>query len=181
MEKGQFVSIIDIEGGQVVDFLAFNRDSHVEKLSPSHTRLALLSLKIKVGDKLRTSLRNPMFEVMEDTVETHDLLIPACDERRYLVDYGIENHRSCVANFEEVLTPYGIMRSQFPNPLNVFQNTPIDSEGNLVIQSTISKRGDYLLLRALMDVVCAVSACPFDLDSSGVRITDIMVEIHEIT
>jgi uncharacterized protein len=73
-----------------------------------------------------------MFEVVEDTAKSIDLLIAACDERRYLLDYGVENHRSCVANFEEVLKPYGITRNMFPEPFYVFQKTKIESDGKLI-------------------------------------------------
>jgi len=89
MQQEQFLSIIDLEGKQVADFIAFNKSNHDEKLSPTHTRTSLLSLKFAVGDELRTNFRNPMFEVIEDTVGVHDSLMAACDERRYLVDYGV--------------------------------------------------------------------------------------------
>jgi uncharacterized protein YcgI (DUF1989 family) len=180
VKKDQLISIIDVEGGQIGDFIAFNKDNHDEKFSPTHTRLKLFSLKIKVGDKLWTNYRNPIFEVIEDTVGTHDLLVPACDEYRYLVDYGVKNHRSCVANFEEVLLPYNINRNQFPDPLNVFENTPFDKEGNLLIKPTISKPGDRLVLKSLMDTICAVSSCPMDQNvAGGVEITDLLVKINE--
>jgi len=179
-KKSQFIAIIDVEGGQIGDFIAFNRDNHDETFSSSHTRLKLLSLKIKVGDKLWTNLRNPIFEVIEDTVGTHDMLIPACDEYRYLVDYGVKEHRSCVANFEEVLLPYNIRRHQFFDPLNIFENTPFDQDGKLIQESTISKAGDRLVLRALMDTICAVSSCPMDLNiSGGDQITDLKVMVYE--
>ncbi|MFC1802978.1 DUF1989 domain-containing protein [Thermoproteota archaeon] len=180
VKKSQLLSIIDIEGGQIGDFISFNRHNNDEKFSTSHTRLKLFSLKIKVGDKLWTNYRNPMFEIIEDTVGTHDILIPACDEYRYLVDFGVKEHRSCVANFEEVLHSYKIKRNQFPDPLNVFENTPFDQEGNLVQKPTISKAGDRLVLKALMDTICAVSSCPMDLNVSGNnKITDLLVKIFE--
>jgi uncharacterized protein YcgI (DUF1989 family) len=180
VNEGQFLTIIDVEGQQVADFFAFNKSNYEEKLSPPHTRTSLLSLSIKVGDHLRSSLRNPMFEVVEDTAGSHDLLIAACDERRYLVDYGVENHRSCVANIEEVLKPYGITRSQFPEPFNTFQSTKIEADGKLVQQPCPTKPGDFITLRALMDVIGAVSACPMDLNPiGGSKITDILIRIHE--
>lgn len=121
-----------------------------------------------------------MFEVVEDTVGTHDIIVPACDERRYLVDYGVKDHRSCVANFEEVLLPFNIRRNQFPDPVNIFENTPFDNEGKLIQRTTISKAGDYLVLRALMDTICAISSCPMDLNiSGGDKITDLLVKIYE--
>lgn len=180
MEKNQFLTILDKEGQQVADFFAFNKNDHNEKLSPSHTRTSLLSLKIRVGDTFRSNLRNPMFEVIEDTAQSHDMLIAACDERRYLVDYGVESHRSCVANLEEVLKPYGIMRNQFADPVNIFQSTKVEPDGRLTQQVCPTQAGDYIVLKVLMPVIGAVSACPMDLNPiGGTAITDILVRINE--
>ena len=180
LRQGQFLQIIDLAGGQVADFIAFNLNNHDEKLSPTHIRTSLLSLKFSAGDELRTIFRNPIFMVVEDTVGAHDFMIAACDERRYLVDYGVENHRSCVANFEEILEPYGISRTQLPDPFNIFQCTAIEIDGNLIQQPSLSKSGDYLLLQTKMDVIGAVSACPMDLNPiGGNKITDIQIRIYE--
>ena len=117
-------------------------------------------------------------KITVDTVGTHDMLIPACDEQRYIVDYGVKNHRNCVANFEEVLSPWGIGRESIPDPLNIFENATIDEEGNLVHLPVVSKAGDHITFRALMNLVCAVSVCPMDLNiTGGDRITDILVTI----
>jgi uncharacterized protein YcgI (DUF1989 family) len=179
MNRGQLLKIIDVAGQQVADFIAFNKNNIAEKLSPTHTRTSLLSLKFYVGDQLRSNLRNPMFEVVEDTVGEHDFMIAACDERRYLVDYGVEDHRSCIANFEEILEPYGILRSNLPDPFNIFQSTTIDAAGKLIQLPSRSKPGDYLLLQAKMPVIGAVSACPMDLNPiGGDRISDILIRIY---
>jgi uncharacterized protein YcgI (DUF1989 family) len=180
VQESQYLKIVDLDGGQVGDFIAFAMDNTSEKLSPVHTRTSLLSLKVGVGQALRSNLRNPMFEIVEDTVGCHDLLLAMCDERRYLVDYGVENHRSCMANFEEALGPYGIRRDQFPDPFNTFQNTEIDPNGRLVQAPGLSRAGDYIVFRALMDIIGSVSACPMDLNPIGSgKISDLMVEIYE--
>ncbi len=178
VRKGGRFTVTDVEGGQIGDLVAFNADDLSEKLSPSHTRLGLHSIKFKMGDALRTNLRRPMMEIVEDTVGTHDMLIPACDEQRYLVDYGVEDHRSCVANFEEVLIPWDLTRAQIPDPLNIFENSAVGSGGELVHLPVVSKAGDHITFRALMNLVCAVSACPMDLNiTGGERITDMLVTI----
>jgi len=180
MQKEQFLCIIDLDGRQVADFIAFKKSNPDEKLSPTHTRTSLLSLKFGVGDELRTNLRNPMFEVIEDTVGVHDSLMAACDERRYLVDYGVEAHRSCVANFEEVLKSYAISRNQFADPFNIFQNSGIDADGKIIMKGSRSTPGDYIVLQAKMAVIGAVSACPMDLNPiGGDKVTDIMIRIYE--
>lgn len=178
VRKGDTFTVTDAEGGQIADLVAFNAHDTAERLSSSHTRLALHSIRFKVGDSLRTNLRRPMMEIIKDTVGTHDMLVPACDEQRYLVDYGVKDHRSCVSNFEEVLVPWKIERSGIPDPLNIFENAAIDQDGSLVHLPVLSKPGDHITFRALMDLVCAVSACPMDLNiTGGERITDILVTI----
>lgn len=180
LEKGQFLEIIDVEGQQVADFIAFSKQDHQERLSPSHTFTALKSLVLQVGDELRTTMRYPMLKVIEDTSPSHDLLIPACDEQRYLVDYGVSDHRSCVANFEEVLRPYGIGRDLFPAPFNFFQATEIKPDGKLVQVPCRTEAGNFIYLEALKDMIGAVSACPMDLNPiGGSRITDIKVRIYQ--
>ena len=178
VNRGQAVTVIDLEGGQVADFIAFNRADTREKLSPVHTRTSLMSLTLVVGDLLRSSLRNPMFKVKEDSVGQHDFLMAACDERRYLLDYHVADHRSCVANFEEALKPYGISRADLPDPFNFFQHTKIDPGGALTQLPSISVAGDYVVLIAEMDLIVAVSACPMDLNPiGGDRITDLLVKV----
>ncbi len=180
LRERQFLQIIDQDGGQVADFIAFSLTDPQEKLSPTHTRTSSLSLRFWVGDELKTNFRNPMFRVIEDTVGTHDFMIAACDERRYLVDYGVADHRSCVANFEKVLKPYGISRSQLPDPFNIFQHTAIAPNGKLSQLPSLSQPGDYLMLEARMDAIAAVSACPMDLNPiGGDQITDIRIQIYE--
>lgn len=180
-KKGQLVKVIDIDGGQVADFFAFNRNDLKEKLSPSHTYMSALSLQIKPGYILRTDLRRPIFEVIEDTAKCHDLLLPACDEQRYIVDYGITDpHRNCVQNFEDVLEKYNLNRKNFNNPVNFFQRTKITDDGQLIQEEGVSKPGDYILLECKMDIIGAISACPIDVNPiGGNKITDILIQVLE--
>ncbi|HOR54586.1 MAG TPA: DUF1989 domain-containing protein, partial [Synergistales bacterium] len=81
-------------------------------------------------------------------------------------------------NFEEVLIPWDLTRAQIPDPLNIFENSAVGSGGELVHLPVVSKAGDHITFRALMNLVCAVSACPMDLNiTGGERITDMLVTI----
>lgn len=180
VKKGSKFRITDVEGGQVADFVAFNIADLKEKSSPGHTRISNRSLRLKSGDSIRSNLRNEMLRILEDNAGHHDILIVACDEQRYLVDYGVANHRSCVTNFEKVLGKYGIDRWVLPDPVNFFQNTKIGDEGEIIQLPSTNSKGSFVKMEALMDLVCAVSACPMDLNPiGGSRITDILVLINE--
>ncbi|MFP4482681.1 MAG: DUF1989 domain-containing protein [Thermovirgaceae bacterium] len=172
---GEF-DIIDVAGGQIADFVAFSFKDPLESFSAPCTRLGNHSIRIGKGSALYSNRRRPMLEVTEDSVGTHDLLIPACDEYRYSVDYGVTEHRNCVDNFTEALAPWGIRKRDIPDPLNIFENSGIGDDGELLHFPVVSKAGDYIRFRALMALVCAVSACPMDLNvTGGDAITDILV------
>ena len=121
-----------------------------------------------------------MFKIIENTAKSHDLLMPACDKNRYLVDYGVENHRSCVDNFVEVLADYAIDFKSFNRPVNLFQKTKISEDGNLIQETGASEAGDYILLECMQNIFGAISACPMDLNPiGGSNITDILVQIYK--
>ncbi len=177
---GEVFSVTDIQGGQIADLVAYNAADISERMSASHTRLGLMSIRFRVGDSLRSNLRRPMIRIVKDTVGTHDMLVPPCDEQRYVVDYGVQGHANCVDAFEKELAPWGIIHGDIVDTLNIFENAKIDEEGNLVHLPVLSKAGDHITFEALMDLVCAVSSCPMDLNvTGGNRVTDIGVAIGD--
>jgi uncharacterized protein YcgI (DUF1989 family) len=105
------------------------------------------------------------------------MIIAGCDPWLYEYDFGVAGHRNCSDNFLEALAPWGIRRHQLPQPVNLFQNMQYP-EGRVEFRESLAKPGDAVELRALMDVVAAVSACPMDLNPiSGGRITDLALEV----
>jgi len=180
VHKGQWLEVVDVEGGQVADLFAFNLQDHNIRSSPPNTRISLRSLSPKVGDAFYNSIRYPMLKILHDTSPSHDLLIPACDEQRYLVDYGVQNHRSCVANVEEALQPYGIGRELIPEPINLFQSTRIEADGTLVQKPCSTQPGDHIVMEAMEDMIVVISACPMDLNPiGGDQITDILARVYQ--
>lgn len=162
VSSGQLVEIENVYGQQVCDFIAFNTEDTAEYLSTTNTRSMLGRLRLREGDHLQTNLRNPILELVEDTVGCNDMLFAACDYQRYELDYGLKNHRNCRANFAEALKSYGVGYLEVPDPINWFQNTPIAVDGTLGSEVSPAQAGDKIVLKTLMDVVVAASACPHD-------------------
>lgn len=179
LRRGQLLEILNPEAPQICDFFAFSREDIREHLSPAHTRSANGRIYLRRGDTLWTVLRQPMFELIEDTCGQHDMTIPACDPERYRIDFGLDDHRSCRMNLAEVMAPEGIPYEYLPDPVNFFQNTPI-VDGRYGRGVSPSKPGDKVVLRALMDVVAAGSACPQDqTGSNGEHLTDIIFVVRD--
>ena len=164
VSAGQFLEIEDVEGQQVADFVAFAAQDRREWLSTTHTRSATLRLSLEIGDKLESNWRRPMFELVRDDVRSHDVITSMCDARRYLLDYGVEGHRSCRTNFTEAYAPWGIQEWEIPDPFNFFQNAPIHPDRTFGNEVPPGKPGDRLVLAVLMDAIAGISACPQDLN-----------------
>jgi uncharacterized protein len=175
---GERLTVTDLEGQQIGDLVAFNLDDRTEWLDMARTRSTLYRLRLRLGDRLYSNRREPILELVEDTVGVHDLLFPPCDPKRYAITWGQPGHRNCLTNLAEALVPYGITIWQVPQPLNLFQNTPVLPDGRLGSGVSPSRAGDHVTFRALKNVVCAVSACPMDLTAAnGWTITDLKLSV----
>ncbi len=168
---GDLVRVIDVEGGQVGDVFAFTDSGPelAEHHSAAHTRAGTDRLFPTVGESFVTDRRRPILTLVEDTSPgEHDMLIPACDPARYAA-LGAPEHRSCAANLREALADAGLsFVGPTPQPINVFMRIPVGEDGRLSWLTASSRPGDAVTLRAELDCVVVVSACPQDL----VRISD---------
>jgi uncharacterized protein YcgI (DUF1989 family) len=177
LRAGQTLRIINVEGAQVADFIAYNADDMTEALSTIHSLVSLGRLFPAAGDQLRSNRRRPMVEILRDDTGRHDMLIAACDPWRYEYDFGVTGHRSCSDNFLQALREWRIERHQLPHPVNFFQNMRYP-DGRVEFGESIAKVGDAVELRALMNLVAAVSACPMDLNPiSGYKTRDLAIEV----
>ncbi len=176
VDAGEILRVTDIDGAQVADLVAVNRADPTEVLDTTRTAPTLGRIYFQLGDQLVTNLRRPILEVVRDDVGRHDMQMAACDVRRYSLDFGAEGHPNCLDNLTRALTPYGFESWRVPNPVNLFQNTPVQADGSFVQLPAQSSAGDAVELRALMDIVVAVSACPQDfvpingLDPTAIRL-----------
>ena len=102
---GEHLSVIDLEGSQVADFVAIQRADPRKALSPHQTRSSLRRLTLRVGDRLVNQDREPVFEIVRDDVGVHDLFFCACSPALYRQRFGLTDHRSCRMNLLEALAP----------------------------------------------------------------------------
>ena len=179
MRTGQRVTITQTQGSQVGDFIAFNAADLTEFLSVSHTRRCINRWRVTTGHVLHTNHREPIVEIVEDTVGTHDILAAACDPYRYKRDFGVDNHRSCRMNFVEALAALEIPDWRVPDPVNLFQNSPVLPDGTYASAASLAKAGDYITLLARKDLIAACSACPQDLAPTNAgRLSDLRVRLE---
>ncbi|MFO1015367.1 MAG: urea carboxylase-associated family protein [Caulobacteraceae bacterium] len=161
MKRGELLRVIDPQGEQVSDLLAFNAEDTREVISSGRTLDYASKLFLTTGDPLYSNRSRVMLRIVEDTVGRHDFLLTPCSRDTFRIIYGDEHpHQGCFGNLAEALAPYGIVEDQIPVAFNVFMNVRVDGEdGRLTVAPPLSKPGDHVLLRAEMDLIIGLTAC----------------------
>ena len=161
LDKGQMLTVIDPEGCQVSDLLAYNRADVREAISSGRTLDYASRLYLTTGDLLYSNRSNVMLEIVSDDVGRHDFLLTPCSKEIFAIIYGdTDPHRGCFGNLAEALAPWDIEPDQIPVAFNCFMNVPINGEtGTFTVEPPLSKAGDTIVFRAAMDLVIGMNAC----------------------
>ena len=162
MKKGQVLRVVDVEGQQVMDFVAFNNQDLEEKLSMFWSDCFNGTWKLTEGHTLYTNRSTPMFTILEDTVKMNYCGGAFCTEQANFFRYGEHNLPNCADNLTQAFAPHGILRKDIDEAscLNIFMNVAYDPDGTFEIREPVSKPGDHIDFRAEMDVVVGMSNCP---------------------
>lgn len=160
LNRGQKLRVIDPQGEQVSDLLAFNADDTAEVISSGRTLDYASKLFLTAGDPLYSNRSNIMLRILEDTVGRHDFLLTPCSKDTFRIIYGdMDPHRGCFGNLAAALAPYGIGPDQIPTAFNVFMNVVVAADGALTVEPPLSRAGDHILFQAERDLVVALTAC----------------------
>ena len=167
LAEGQRLTVIDPEGQQVSDLLAFVRGDVGEVISNGRTFGYEETIALTTGNRLWSNRSNVLLSIEEDTVGRHDFLLTPCSEATFRHFYpGKPVHRGCFGNLAEALAPYGIGEDQIPVAFNFFMNVPIAADGGVSVVPPSSRAGDRITLLAHRDLVIGLTACSA-YDSNG--------------
>ncbi|MEZ5776205.1 MAG: DUF1989 domain-containing protein [Hyphomicrobiaceae bacterium] len=184
VKAGEYIQILDVDGRQCTDFQCFDarkldkgREIPLD-MTVTRTMTGLGYPVPGLPSKGWDQDMDPLVEVIRDTCGRHDAFGLACTAR-YYDDMGYPGHPNCTENFNRALAPHGVAAREGWMALNFFYNTGIDHTNALYLDEPWSRPGDYVLMRALTDIVCVSSSCPDDIDAAnGWDPTDIHVRTY---
>lgn len=160
VQKGQIIRVIDPQGKQVSDLVCFAQKDIEEYLSSGRSIDYNEKIYLSTGDILYSNRSNPMLTIVIDQVGKHDFLFAPCSLEMFHLLYDVTGeHPNCLQNLATRLSPYGIKASQIPTAFNIFMNVEISKSGKVVIKPPSSKAGDYIELKAEMDLLVGITAC----------------------
>jgi uncharacterized protein len=174
--------VIRIIATTTVDFVCFKLQNLRERFDQARTKVYNMKLFVSAGDKLMGRDNQHMMTILADGFKegTHDLQKGMCSGYRFqlaqqenrLSEYypreikEIPDH-GCYENLSRALASYGIIPEDIPSPFNLNQHMIIDGTSGRMRHSQVRpKPGNYMDIRAEMDLLIALSACP-DLPVGG--------------
>ncbi len=161
---GQLVKVINTSGTQVIDTWAFVLADPRECMSMEHTRVEIGRVSPRPGDQLYTNRRRPILTLLQDTSPgVHDTTFAACDVSRSERLGAKGYHKNCADNLRQALWAAGLKVAGTPCPLNLWENSQVQPDGRQVIAPPVSAPGDFVVLRAELDLILVFSACPQDM------------------
>jgi uncharacterized protein YcgI (DUF1989 family) len=179
LRHGQLLRVIDPLGEQVSDLVAFSRDQPAEWLSSGRTIDYNDTIFFTSGHALYSNRSRVMLTIGRDTVGRHDFLYTPCSPETFTLLYKHEGpHPSCFENLWRCLARFGVPPDAIPTTFNIFMNVEVAADGQLAVRPPRSKPGDYIELRAEMDLIVGLTACSAEM-SNNYRFKPIDFEIEE--
>ncbi|MCU1428051.1 MAG: hypothetical protein JWL83_2051 [Actinomycetia bacterium] len=162
IDAGDTLRIVDLEGNQAVDFLAYRAADPTERYSAPDTMVEQGNIFLVTGSRLISNEGNPLMTVTATTCARHDTIGGACSQESNALRYGFhtKHQHACVDNFLLAHSWRGMGKPDMTSNVNWFMNVPVDDDGTLGIVDGISAPGLFVDLRADTDVLAVISNCP---------------------
>ncbi|WP_320198604.1 urea amidolyase associated protein UAAP2 [Agrobacterium sp. rho-13.3] len=160
--KGQTVRIEDSYGQQAIDTLFYNAEDYSERYSSQDTVREQNAAYISTGTKVMSNEGRVMLQMTADSCGRHDTSAGACscESNTVRFGHGTKYLHACRDNFVAEVAKYGMGKRDVAPNINFFMNVPISPNGGMTIVDGISAPGDYVELKAEMDVLLVISNCP---------------------
>jgi uncharacterized protein YcgI (DUF1989 family) len=163
LRRGQILRIEQVVGRQCADFNCFNLHDYKEYFHTGRTR-HLHGVHPTKGDFLWSAppRERPMMAIIADTVATNDVLYPRCSAFLFEYQYGLAVHTNCHDIQAEAQREYGLTPDDVHDSFNFFMHTGIDARGRPFIAKNTARKGDYVEVLALIDVLAVPNVCGAD-------------------
>jgi urea carboxylase-associated protein 1 len=165
IKKDQVLRIVDVEGNQAADTLFFNASDVSDRYSAVDTIREQRNVYLSCGSRLVSTCGNVLAEIIADTVGRHDTLGGACAAESNTVRYALDKRtmHSCRDSYLLAVAKHdhlGLGKRDLSHNINFFMNVPVTPEGGLTFADGLSGPGQYVEMRAAMDIIVLISNCP---------------------
>ncbi|MBA4796011.1 MAG: urea amidolyase associated protein UAAP1 [Allorhizobium sp.] len=159
------------EGLSTVSVVAWNAEDPTERMNLPDTVKVQWTTGLGKGRVIFSDMGKVMFSITEDSSGAHDVLMGGSTASSNAKKYAGQNGsalRNTRDNFVLIATKAGLDKRDIPAALALFAPVRVDADGKFEWKPDLVEDGDYVDLRAEMDMIVGFSNCPHPLDPNPV-------------
>lgn len=168
LRKGEALRIAQLYGSASVALVCWNARDTSERLNLPDTAKVQWDTRVQKGRVLFSDMGRVLLSVTEDSSGgAHDVLLGGSTAAANAAKYPGAVTRNTRDNLVLAAGKLGLSRRDIPMALTLLAPVRVsDEDGSFAWQPGLLNGGDYVDLRAEMDLLVALSACPHPLDPS---------------
>jgi urea carboxylase-associated protein 2 len=152
-----------ISGGSSVAMVAWSAADASERINLPDTVKVQWTTAMTKGRVIFSDMGRVMFSVIEDSSGAHDAIVGGSTAASNVARYAGAT-RNTRDNLVLVAGKLGLTRRDIPSALTFFAPVRVRQDGTFAWKPELSHAGDYVDLRAEMDLLVGFSNCPHPLD-----------------
>jgi urea carboxylase-associated protein 2 len=163
LRRGEALRIVDTRGTSSVSLIGWREEDTSERINCADTVKVQWSAAIAKGRLILTDMGRVLLSIIEDTSGAHDLLMGGSTPASTAAVYG-RSTRNTHDNFLGAAAKLGLSERDIPPCATFFAPVSVGADGRFAWSAARKHAGDFVDLRAEMNLALAVSNCPHPLD-----------------
>ena len=163
LRRGEALRIVDDTGRSSVSLIGWREEDTSERINCADTVKVQWSAAIGKGRVILSDMGRVFVSLIEDTSGAHDLLVGGSTPASTLAAFGSAT-RNTQENFLAAASKIGLDVRDIPPCVSFFAPISLDEAGRFRWQEGRKRSGDFVDLRAEMNLVIVASNCPHPLD-----------------
>lgn len=168
LKGGETIRIVNRSGRSCVSLQAWNSLDPSERLNHADTIKVQWAATLRKGRIILSDMGRVMFSIVEDTSFMHDTLAGGSTAATNAARYGQVPARNTRDNFVLAAGKLGLDRRDVTTCISFFAPVNVDAAGRFTWNAAGRTAGDFVDLRAEMDMLIALSNCPHPLDPAPI-------------
>jgi urea carboxylase-associated protein 2 len=163
LRRGEALRIVDDTGHSSVSLIGWREEDTSERINCADTAKVQWSAAISKGRVILSDMGRVLLSLVEDASGAHDLLVGGSTPASTLAAYGATS-RNTHENFLSAAAKIGLGLRDIPPCVTFFAPVSLDAKGRFLWNSGRKRSGDFVALRAEMNLVLVLSNCAHPLD-----------------
>jgi urea carboxylase-associated protein 2 len=163
LRRGEALRIIDDQGMSSVSMIGWREEDTSERINCADTVKVQWSAAISKGRVILSDMGRVFVSLIEDTSGAHDLMVGGSTPASTLAAFGAVS-RNTHDNFLAAAAKVGLGLRDIPPCVTFFAPVSVDANGAFLWNAGRKRPGDFVDLRAEMNVVVVLSNCAHPLN-----------------